>query len=148
MPKRDPRVDAYIAKSGDFAKPILKHFRKLAHSVCPQVEETIKWNMPTFVHNGIICFMAAFKHHCTLRCWKHSLVTKKYMKQERAGKIVAGLLRLRSRSDLPPDAILRDYIRGAVRLRDGEIKMPRSARSMKKRSVRRSKPSAVTRRDV
>lgn len=28
MATKDPRVDAYIAKLADFAKPILKHFRK------------------------------------------------------------------------------------------------------------------------
>ena len=43
MPKKDPRVDAYIANSADFAKPILTHLRKLAHTASPQVEETLKW---------------------------------------------------------------------------------------------------------
>ena len=31
MGKRDPRIDAYKAKSPDFAKPILRHFRDLVH---------------------------------------------------------------------------------------------------------------------
>jgi hypothetical protein len=41
MPQQDPRVDAYIAKSREFARPILVHFRKLVHDACPKVEETI-----------------------------------------------------------------------------------------------------------
>jgi hypothetical protein len=32
MGKTDPRIDAYIAKSADFAKPILNHLRKLVHT--------------------------------------------------------------------------------------------------------------------
>jgi len=40
MPTKDKRVDAYIAKSADFAKPILNHLRALVHQACPQVEET------------------------------------------------------------------------------------------------------------
>lgn len=64
MTKKDPRIDAYIAKAGDFAKPILKHIRKLVHTACPQVEETVKWNMPFFTHNGILVAMGAFKEHC------------------------------------------------------------------------------------
>ena len=48
MGKRDPRVDAYIASSADFAKPILSHIRSLVHEACPHVEETIKWSMPHF----------------------------------------------------------------------------------------------------
>jgi hypothetical protein len=44
---RDPRVDACIAKSADFAKPILTHFRDVVHVACPDVE-TMKWGAPTF----------------------------------------------------------------------------------------------------
>jgi len=39
---KDPRIDAYIAKSADFAQPILNHVRKLVHAACPNVEETLK----------------------------------------------------------------------------------------------------------
>ena len=43
MGTKDPRVDAYIAKAADFAKPVLRHVRKLVHDVCPNVQETMKW---------------------------------------------------------------------------------------------------------
>ena len=53
---RDPRIDAYIERAAPFARPILAHARALVHQACPQVEETIKWGMPTFVHaGGILC---------------------------------------------------------------------------------------------
>jgi hypothetical protein len=35
MPTTDPRVDAYIAKSADFAQPILEHLRAVVHAACP-----------------------------------------------------------------------------------------------------------------
>src|SRR5207237_738314 len=38
MGKRDPRVDAYIAKSADFAKPILVYIREVVHAACPEVD--------------------------------------------------------------------------------------------------------------
>jgi len=63
--KTDPRVDAYIAKSAEFAQPILRHLRTLVHQACPDGAETIKWSMPSFTHHGIVCGMAAFKAHCT-----------------------------------------------------------------------------------
>ena len=63
MGKRDPRVDAYIAKSADFAKPILNHIRAIVHEACPEVEETIKWSMPHFEYEGILCGMGSFKEH-------------------------------------------------------------------------------------
>ena len=61
MGTRDPRVDAYIARSADFAKPILTHLRDLVHAACPEVEETIKWNFPHFLYKGMLCSMASFK---------------------------------------------------------------------------------------
>src|SRR5882724_743203 len=47
----DPRVDAYIAKSAEFARPILQHLRELVHGACPEAEEEMKWNMPFFMHH-------------------------------------------------------------------------------------------------
>ena len=62
---KDPRVDAYIAKSADFAKPIMTHLRKLIHDNCPTVEETIKWSFPHFTYKSpgernprVLCSMA------------------------------------------------------------------------------------------
>ena len=42
MGTRDPRIDAYIEKSADFAKPILKHIRTVVHETCPDAEETMR----------------------------------------------------------------------------------------------------------
>ena len=44
MPTLDPRIDAYIAASPDFAQPILTHLREVVHASCPEVEETLKWS--------------------------------------------------------------------------------------------------------
>jgi len=115
MPTKDPRVDAYIAGAGDFAKPILNRIRKLVHSACPQVEETIKWNAPFFVHKGILVAMPAFKKHCALIFWKGKLIL---------GRERARLRRLVSLADLPSDKILLGYIRKAVALNETGVKAP------------------------
>ena len=41
MGERDPRIDEYIARSAEFAKPILTHLRELVHEHCPEVEVTV-----------------------------------------------------------------------------------------------------------
>jgi hypothetical protein len=38
MGAKDPRVDAYIEKSADVAKPILKKLRAMVHKGCPAPE--------------------------------------------------------------------------------------------------------------
>ena len=64
---RDPRIDAYIDKAGDFAKPILRHIRELVHKTVPGAGEAVKWGMPHFTHRGKnIAGMAAFKAHCAV----------------------------------------------------------------------------------
>ncbi|HXD15649.1 MAG TPA: YdeI/OmpD-associated family protein [Vicinamibacterales bacterium] len=70
MPTKDPRVDAYIAKSADFAKPILTRIRAAVHKGLPAATETIKWGVPAYVDDrGIVCMTAAFKRHCAWVFW-------------------------------------------------------------------------------
>ena len=54
MKNTSPKVDAYIAKSASFARPILERIRKAFHKGCPQLEETIKWGTPTFEYKGMV----------------------------------------------------------------------------------------------
>src|SRR6266705_559548 len=123
MAAKDPRIDAYIAKSADFAKPILSHLRKLVHAACPGVQETIKWGMPHFDYKGIMCGMAAFKQHCSFGFWKGRLIFGKAPGGARdEGMGYAG--RITKLSDLPADKVLLGYIRKAAALNDAGIKAP------------------------
>ena len=75
MGTKDKRVDAYIAKSADFGKPILTHIRAAVHESCPDVEEAIKWSTPAFMYRGSpLGMMVAFKEHCALRFWNEKMV--------------------------------------------------------------------------
>jgi uncharacterized protein YdhG (YjbR/CyaY superfamily) len=62
---RDARVDAYIARKAEFARPIMAHLRDRVHATCPEAEEAIKWSSPAFLYKGqMLCSMAAFKQTC------------------------------------------------------------------------------------
>ncbi|MEO7175097.1 MAG: DUF1801 domain-containing protein, partial [Saprospiraceae bacterium] len=63
MHNTDPRIDAYIAKAEEFAKPILTHLRALVHAANPEIQETIKWGMPFYEYKRPCCSMASFKKH-------------------------------------------------------------------------------------
>jgi uncharacterized protein YdeI (YjbR/CyaY-like superfamily) len=123
----DPRIDAYIAKSADFAKPILKHLRELVHRACPDVEETIKWGLPSFQHQGILCNMAAFKQHCAFNLWKASVLPDpKNILGIPRGEGMGHLGRIMRLADLPADAVLVKYLREAVKLNEAGVKIVRS----------------------
>ncbi len=68
--KKDPRIDAYIAKAQPFAQPILVRLRAMVHAACPGVEETIKWGFPHFGYRGgMMAAMASFKAHAVFGFW-------------------------------------------------------------------------------
>lgn len=127
MAKRDPRVDAYIAKSGDFAKPILNHVRSLVHETVPEAEETIKWSVPHFEYKGVICGMAAFKQHCNIILWKAALIPGGKGRDEK-GQIT----NIRTLSDLPDDKTMRHLLREGARLNEEGVKAPPRTKPTKK----------------
>ncbi len=125
MGKKDPRVDAYIAKSADFAKPILTHIRDVVHAAVPDVEEALKWSMPAFMYKGILCGMGAFKQHATFGFWKYSLVVG-----ERSEMAMGNFGKITKIADLPSKKTLAAYVKKAAALNDAGIvkrKQPRHA---------------------
>jgi uncharacterized protein YdeI (YjbR/CyaY-like superfamily) len=129
MGKRDPRVDAYIAKSPDFAKPILSHIRKVMHAAIPEVEETWKWSAPAFEYKGLIGIMAAFKNYCGLNLWKASLILKK---GEKAVDSAGNFGKITSLDDLPSDKVLAGYFKEAARLNESGVKVKKTPAASKK----------------
>ena len=126
MPAKDPQIDAYIAQSPAFARPILIRLRKLVHTNCPGVEEVLKWRFPHFMHHGILCSMAAFKQHCTFGFWKGQLVVGR---RKSGGATAHGQFgRIQALSDLPPDEVLGNYIRRAARLNEDNVRKPAPTR--------------------
>lgn len=121
MSVHDPRVDAYIAKSADFAQPILRHLRGLVHEACPQVQESIKWGAPSFGYaGGILCGMAAFKHHVSFGFWKHALVMGEGVERDGMGSFG----KMTSLSDVPSKKAMILLIHKAMRLNEQGVKTP------------------------
>ena len=135
MATKDPRVDAYIAKSADFAKPILNHLRKVVHTACPEVEETMKWSFPHFDYKGMLCSMAAFKQHCTFGFWKAALIFGDAAPGKNSDDAMGHSGRITALSDLPNDKILIGYIKEAVRLSEEGIKLPARPKSRERKEL-------------
>jgi len=129
MGKRDPRIDDYIAKSPDFAKPILNHLRESIHTACPDVEETLKWRNPSFIYKGLLCGIAAFKQHCVIGFWKDAILFDRKNPSAKPSGIPD---RMTNVSELPPDRVLLAYIKEAVRLNEEGIKIPKPKPKSKK----------------
>ncbi|MEO6454934.1 MAG: YdeI/OmpD-associated family protein [Ginsengibacter sp.] len=135
MGKKDKRFDDYIAKSADFAKPILNHIRQLVHSTCPEVEENIKWSFPNFDYKGPFCSMAAFKEHCSFGFWKAAIMKDAEKLKTNQATSMGHLGKIKSLADLPPDKILIAYIKEAITLNDQGIKLPPRKKDTEKKEL-------------
>jgi uncharacterized protein YdeI (YjbR/CyaY-like superfamily) len=133
MGTRDERVDAYIAKSAEFARPILTYLRDLVHQVCPEVEETMKWSFPHFQYKGMLCSMAAFKEHCSFGFWKSSLILGKSNEAGGDEKGMGQFGRITTVADLPSKKVLTGHIRQAMKLNDEGVKTPERSKPKAKK---------------
>lgn len=133
--KTDPRVDAYIARSGAFAQPILRHLRKLVHAGCPTVEESIKWSHISFGYRGqILSGVAAFKAHTSFGFWHQAMEKILARDGYKTGDAMGLMGRVTSLADLPDDETMLRYIKTAVSLHDsGTRARPRPAARPKTR---------------
>ena len=125
---KSPAVDAYIANSAEFARPILSKLRTLMHKACPQIEETMKWSAPFFEYKGVVANMAAFKQHASFGFWKRKLMADPAGLFPARGDSSMGGKKFRSLADLPPDSVLVRYIKAAVALNESGAKVPRPPR--------------------
>ena len=97
MVRKDPRVDAYIAKAAPFAQPILAEIRERVHEGFPEISEAIKWGAPAFEHHGLVANMAAFKAHCAFGFWNPAIAAT-----GREKEAMGSYGRIESVRDLPP----------------------------------------------
>lgn len=108
----DPRIDAYIERQVDFARPILTWLRARIHAACPEVEEGIKWGMPAFSHRGRpLANMAGFQRHASFGFWYRD-----QMATGKEGEAMGQFGRIESLADLPDAAGLEAQVREAMAL--------------------------------
>jgi uncharacterized protein YdeI (YjbR/CyaY-like superfamily) len=142
---KNPAVDAYVAKSADFARPILKRLRELMHKADPNIAETIKWGVPHFEHEGIVASMAAFKQHVAFGFWNEKLLREQLGRD--AGRMFPrdaekgmGGRKVRALAELPPAALIVRTAKAAVALNDAGL---RPKRVLKRKPPPKAPPDLV-----
>jgi len=135
MGKKDKKVDAYIARQKPFAKPVLKHLRKVVHAGCPDVEEAMKWSFPCFVYSdSILCSMAGFKEHCTFGFWRVTELRKRGLVKPSGEKAMGQYGRIKKISDLPAETKLIKVVKEAAKINESGKRSP-----VKKKATARKK---------
>lgn len=116
--KTDPRVDAYIGTSAEFARPMLTKLRAQVHAIVPEAEETIKWGVPMLTWRGKnLCGLAAFKAHIAF-----------FVQGDGDGGKQDGMGnfgKMRSPADLPSKAAITKLLKERMAVIDGTAAPPK-----------------------
>ncbi len=132
MATPDPRIDAYIARAADFARPLLAELRRQVHAHCPEVSETMKWGFPHFMYRErILCSMAAFKAHCAFGFWLGEAMEIDGRSREAMGHFG----RLTSLADLPGEAAMQALVFQAMALLEAGAQLPSRSRPKEKKPL-------------
>ncbi|MEO5774804.1 MAG: YdeI/OmpD-associated family protein [Sphingomicrobium sp.] len=119
--KRDPRVEAYIAKAAPALQPILEHVRTRVGETIPEAEETTKWGGPAYTLGGKLLLLThAFKGHAALSFWREAELLGERQNKDAMGQFG----RITSVDQLPSDKEFERLLREAVTL-SKEARAPR-----------------------
>lgn len=133
--KRSAGTDAYIERVNPVFQPMMEGLRDTVHRHCPEVEETLKWGMPSFIYRGkILCAMAAFKQHMSFGYWQHEEVIGAATPRDGMGSYG----KMRGPGDMPKAAALKTDIRKAMALIDEAVS---GAAPAKPKTAKKTKPA-------
>lgn len=132
---RSAGIDAYIQRASPEFQLMMERLRDAVHRHCPEIEETLKWSMPSFIYRGkILCAMAAFKQHMSFGYWEHEAV--KGADAVRDGMGSYG--KMRGPANMPKAAALKNDIRKAMTLID---EMLSGVAPVKPKAAKKAKPA-------
>ena len=121
-------IDAYIARFPRDVQERLQQVRATIRTAAPQLEETIKYEIPTFVGNGNVVFFAGFKNHISV--YPAPRGNKDFQQELSRYEGGKGTARFPSDEPLPLDLIRRITL---LRLEEDRKRATGKAKTPKKR---------------
>jgi hypothetical protein len=66
MPEKSSAVDAYLSDLAPDRRAAVERIRSLIFETVPDVTETMKYGMPTYELDEVVCAVASQKHYLSL----------------------------------------------------------------------------------
>jgi uncharacterized protein YdhG (YjbR/CyaY superfamily) len=120
-------IDEYIRLFPPQVQSRLQAIRQIVHEEVPEVEETIKYRMPTFMRYGNLVYFGAFKEH--IGFYPTPSGTETFQKELAPYKHAKGSIQFPSAEPLP-----LELIRAIVRFRVQENQSRHEEKSKKVKS--------------
>ena len=103
--RTNPEVIEYMDQFPPDTREILYRIRELISDVVPDVEESIKWAMPTYAYNKkLISYIAGYKKHVTLAFYDGTMLNDPEGKLGGSGKFMRHI-KFRSAADIDDEQI-------------------------------------------
>jgi uncharacterized protein YdhG (YjbR/CyaY superfamily) len=105
-------VDAYLADVDEARRPSLSALRAIIRAAVPQATESIRYNMPAYEYEGMLCAFAAQKHYLSFYLLNGEVVDqhRELLQGLSVGK---GCIRFKNISNLA-ETTIRTLLRAAV----------------------------------
>jgi len=107
MPKRVD-VDDYYRQLPEVARPHLERLRELSRAAAPDLVETLHWNTPVYLQDGVRLWMLqSFKQHCSLRYPTHQFGVHREEVEAAGYETGEGFIKLPYDRELPEELCAR-----------------------------------------
>jgi len=114
MADKIEEADAYLARLDPQRRSTLEEVRSLILETVPNVVETMKYRMPTYELDEVVCAFASQKHYMSL--YMDTRLVEKYKEELKHLSVGKSCIRFKRIEDLPPDTI-KQILRETVQRR-------------------------------
>lgn len=131
-------VDAYLAALPAVPRAALEKLRKQVRAAAPKATEKMAYGMPTFVHEGNLVHMAAFKDHCSFFPGR-SGVTEALKEELQGFEVAKGTIRFTPGKPIPA-ALVKRIVRMRVAENEARAAARKAKKPAKKKAARKKAP--------
>jgi len=110
-------ADGWFKKLDGGPSEIANLLRRLVRQTGPDLVEALKWGMPTYTQNDVVCAIAAYKSHVTLYFHRGVELSDPGKRLEGTASCMRGL-KVRAKEDIESKQI-QDWIREAMKVDSG-----------------------------
>ncbi len=107
-------VDDYITSLKSPQREIVGELRRLVREAAPAVTESIKWGMPVFEQDGLVCYIGSASEHVRFGFYRGAELADPDAILEGTGK-GGKHVKIRTRGDVPKSSLI-SLVKAAVEL--------------------------------
>jgi len=120
-------VDGYISSAPKQFQSALKDLRRAIKAAAPEVEETIRYQIPSYKQRGYLVFFAGFKNHCSFIV-PGKIVMKKFKQELKPYDISGATIHFTEENPLP-SSLVKKIVKARIEENEETFRKKQRAKS-------------------